>query len=485
MHPARGAGGKPVSGEKMEKIIFEDRGDGAKSYWKYSRDCLDCRALAAKSSRSRKRVASQPAAEIAIADEVDTVQRPRRAKPEAPRAQKAEVFAQDARAIEDLEIPVPRAVADGCAIAGEASEDARDHLPPRANSSHSGDPQHEPQVVGLPEMLAHTIHGDGIACLKGICTEGEANRIIDLEPGSSLFEISPPWDDPKGNSTSEYATESRIYIEKLSGDMTWLYRLDHALIGFGVLGPEHHFVDGVSRLKPEPRKKFRKDYDPTMTCFLDGGKTFTGTARYPLSVHVALCDDCTITDFEGRVIPIPRFGAAIFRGDLTHAASGYRVHVIYSWMDFRRSVTLNGEPEIWLPIGPRDKVELKYLIRLHTENTQAMERIENFLKDHPILLDFRIDNADKRESRKQLEKILCHEVGAPDDYFNVADRKDVVDRFLCSVSPSRILELKRTEEERQLRGVDQSKIQMPKRSAHESELRRSKRLRDGKSRSIA
>ena len=100
--------------------------------------------------------------------------------------------------------------------------------------------------------------------------------------------------------------------------------------------------------------------------------------------HIAV--SCIVFDLrtgDNHFTPyIPRLGACLFRGDLTHAGSSYRtrnvrVHVYFAYANFRRPRSSKGDAAF----GPRDELLPRDFERLRASSRWT--RIETYIRENP------------------------------------------------------------------------------------------------------
>ena len=278
-----------------------------------------------------------------------------------------------------------------------------------------------PCLLSRAGLLAAAVHGDEFGIVTNVISEDSARRILAMNrEEEGLFGKLPPWDDDRGENYTESANTSGRWMLELDEEEEradgWLQRLVKILVDAGVLSVEHHDVDGVSRLKSDDDSQEQvphKDFDPNFACFDARARSLDGTLPYPVSCLIALQDGATITSRHGEVVYIPRLGACLFRGDLTHAGSSYRtrnvrVHVYFAYANFRRPRSSKGDAQIFMAFGPRDELLPRDFERLRASSRWT--RIETYIRENPEVRRMR------NPKRKQLEKILSYELGAPEGF---------------------------------------------------------------------
>lgn len=428
-----GDGGSLTSEADPQRVVREDRGHGARYYWRHpGKDCLDCKKCrdlkyrTVRRERDRARVCERNATvdTSAVAAEARTSLRSGLGAPDHQERREGDAAA---------------------ALAGDVEAGVAPARSPLAEDSRAGTARATPipRVLSRSEILAAVIHGDEFGIITDAISEDGARRILDMDRGDEgLFGKLPPWDDDRGQHYTESAQASGRWMLELDEEDEradgWLERLTNILIDAGVISAENHHVDGVSRLESgddSQEQAPHKDFNPNFECFDARARSPDGTLPYPVSCLIALQDGATITDRHGKVVHIPRLGACIFRGDLTHAGSSYltknvRVHVYFAYAKFLRPRNHDGDAEICMAFGPRDELLPYDFERVRASSGWA--RIETYIRDNPEVQRAR------DPKRMNLEEMLSYELGAPLGFVrkrtsHIPGRQEMVNGLIAEV----------------------------------------------------
>ena len=195
--------------------------------------------------------------------------------------------------------------------------------------------------------------------MTNVITAADAATVLAMQPKEDkewegLFGTKLFGKGEEGEDAYEVSCHtSRRGMKELDKDKrpvaTILAAIHTVLVMHGLVN-DNHFVDATSlllSLPGAPKQSYHHDFkDWTGT---PGGKLFKrralnadGTLPHALSVLIALEDGASWmvrrTGEKEKQIFIPRLGAVVFRGDLTHAGSAYkkrnvRLHIYYGVTD--------------------------------------------------------------------------------------------------------------------------------------------------------
>jgi hypothetical protein len=158
--------------------------------------------------------------------------------------------------------------------------------------------------------------------------------------GDGVFE---PGDDAYVRS----ALASNRFSYELPADDPWVKRLvEHVggrLEALGILHDERHFCGGATLLLSKqgaPQQSWHTDYKWCNRIFKKGLLPHSGCVPYPVSVLIALHEEGAVLRVrDGDDIFVDRYGAVVFRGDLTHAGAewkgasfNWRIHLYFDTM---------------------------------------------------------------------------------------------------------------------------------------------------------
>ena len=143
------------------------------------------------------------------------------------------------------------------------------------------------------------------------------------------------------------ALESKRFSYELPANDPWVKRLvEHVggrLEALGILHPDRHFCGGATLLlsKHDARQQsWHTDYKWWNRVFRNGLVPHLGCVPCPVSVLIALHEEgAWLRVRDGKDIFVNKFGAVVFRGDLTHAGAewkgasyNWRIHLYFDTM---------------------------------------------------------------------------------------------------------------------------------------------------------
>ena len=153
--------------------------------------------------------------------------------------------------------------------------------------------------------------------------------------------------EPGGDAYVRSASASNRFSYELPADDPWVERLvEHVggrLRDLGILHPERHFCGGATLLlskRNPPQQSWHTDYEWWKRVFKRGLVPHSGCVPYPVSVLIALHEEGAVLRVrDGDDIFVDRYGAVVFRGDLTHAGAewngasfNWRIHLYFDTM---------------------------------------------------------------------------------------------------------------------------------------------------------
>jgi len=135
-------------------------------------------------------------------------------------------------------------------------------------------------------------------------------------------------------------------------------------------GAEHVVEEAVLLKGGSTAQAYHADDDKNLKCFLRRiGED--GSLIYHLSVLVALERDMVVMDFRGKEVEIPRYGAAVWRGDTSHAGGAHEgdclrayFHVVHASSE--RNAKDKDIGGVYARYGPTNTLEMEDVQRVVT-----------------------------------------------------------------------------------------------------------------------
>ena len=193
---------------------------------------------------------------------------------------------------------------------------------------------------------------------------------------SPVFNHVPPWTETiPGRRDMDRAAKSiedsdRFMMVNFPTKATMGAQvLDFAKLRCGA-GKEHVMEEAVLLKGGSKAQAYHADDDKTLRCFRESLRE-DGSLPYHLSVLVALERDMVVVDFRGDEVKIPKYGAAVWRGDTSHAGGAHEdeclrafFHVVHDPSE--RSAKDEDAGGVFAPYGPKDVLKLEDVFRVVT-----------------------------------------------------------------------------------------------------------------------
>ncbi len=193
---------------------------------------------------------------------------------------------------------------------------------------------------------------------------------------SRVFNHVPPWTETiPGRPDIDRATKS---IEDSDRFMMVNFPIEGTMgaqvLAFAKMrcgaGKEHEMEEAVLLKGGSKAQAYHADDDKTLRCFRES-LSEDGSLPYHLSVLVALERDMVVVDFRGDEVKIPKYGAAVWRGDTSHAGGAHEgeclrafFHIVH--VQSERSAKDADAGGVFPPYGPKDVLKMEGVFRVVT-----------------------------------------------------------------------------------------------------------------------